>query len=318
MGEMGRKFGPMTGRFTVLASGSAGNAALLQVNGFGLLIDCGLHPRTLAARLREVGSSWDDVNAVILTHIHGDHWKESALAGLRGGRIPLYAHRDHLDHLNTTAMAYDALRRARLTREYVANRPLELAPGLAIRPLQVSHDAEPTFAFRIDWIDPQGQGWSVGHASDLGCGSADLIEHLAGVDVLALEFNHDVSMERRSRRPRFLIDRVLSDQGHLSNEQAGGLAAAIVERSAAHAPAHLVQLHLSRECNRPELALKAGRDALAAMSGRIEVTTACQHSVARPVSLTARSRCAHLAMPQPGVKAPIERVHFQPALPGLQ
>ena len=48
----------MTGRFTVLASGSGGNAALLEVNGFGLLIDCGLQPRMLTARLREAGVSW--------------------------------------------------------------------------------------------------------------------------------------------------------------------------------------------------------------------------------------------------------------------
>ena len=62
---------------------------------------------------------------------------------------------------------------------------------------------------------------------DLGCGSSELIESFAGVDVLALEFNHDVRMERRSRRPKFLIDRVLSDWGHLSNEQAGDVAMAI-------------------------------------------------------------------------------------------
>jgi hypothetical protein len=53
-----------TDRFTVLASGSAGNVSLLEVNGFGLLIDCGLPPRALTNRLRAIGSSWDKVNAV--------------------------------------------------------------------------------------------------------------------------------------------------------------------------------------------------------------------------------------------------------------
>jgi phosphoribosyl 1,2-cyclic phosphodiesterase len=279
----------MTGRFTVLASGSAGNAALVQINGFGFLVDCGLHPRTLTSRLREAGVCWDAVNAVILTHIHGDHWKNATLAGLCGSRIPLYAHRDHLEYLSTSAMAYAALRRARLLREYATDRPLELAAGLAVRPLQVSHDAEPTFAFRIDWTDSTGLGWSIGYVSDLGCGSSELIDHLAGVDVLALEFNHDVPMERRSRRPKFLIDRVLSDSGHLSNEQAGELAATIVERSGHRPPAHLVQLHLSRECNRPELAAKAGREALAGLNGLVGLTTTSQHAASRTITVTGRS-----------------------------
>src|SRR5262249_40583543 len=82
----------MTGRFTVLASGSSGNAALLESNGFGLLIDCGLHPRILSARLREVGASWDAINAVILTHTHSDHWKDLTLADLRSRKIPFHAH----------------------------------------------------------------------------------------------------------------------------------------------------------------------------------------------------------------------------------
>ena len=84
----------MTGRFTVLASGSSGNAALLETDGYGLLIDCGLHPRMLSARLREIGVSWERINAVVLTHTHGDHWKEYTLSDLRSRKI-LYAHPDH-------------------------------------------------------------------------------------------------------------------------------------------------------------------------------------------------------------------------------
>ena len=122
-------------------------------------------------------------------------------------------------------------------------------------------DAEPTFAFRIDRHDAGQVAWSVGYASDLGCGSESLIDAFAGTDVLALEFNHDIQMEHRAERPKMLIDRVLSDSGHLSNEQAGELAAAIVSRSGDKRPSPSVQLHLSRHCNKPELALRAGRAA---------------------------------------------------------
>ena len=309
----------MTGRFTVLASGSSGNTALVETNGFSLLIDCGLHPRMLASRLREVGASWDKVGAVILTHIHGDHWKDLALAELGSRRIPLYAHIDHIDHLGSTARAYESLRRASLIREYSGGQPLELNPGVVVRPLRVSHDAEPTFAFRIDGADSHGPAWSIGYASDLGCGSSELIEEFAGVNVLALEFNHDVRMERRSRRPKFLIDRVLSDWGHLSNDQAGELAAAIIERSGDRLPEHLVQLHLSRECNRPELAAKAGLAALADLGPHIQVTTARQDAAARSIPLQRRTE--HLTggvSPSAIEQVPLRRTSAHPVLPGFE
>ena len=153
----------MTGRFTVLASGSSGNAALLETDGFGLLIDCGLHPRMLTARLREVGASWDAVNAVILTHIHGDHWKDLTLASLRSRRDPACTPtRDHLDHLGSAARAYESLHRARLTREYADGQPLELSLasscgrcGSRTTPSRLSRFAS-IGAIRKGWHGPSG------------------------------------------------------------------------------------------------------------------------------------------------------------------
>lgn len=328
----------MTGRFTVLASGSSGNAALLEANGFGLLIDCGLHPRLLTARLAEVGASWASVHAVIITHTHTDHWKDLTLADLRSRKIPLYAHPAHFDHLATAAAAYDPLHRAGLTRSYQNDHPHTLAPGLVVRPIKVSHDSDPTFAFRIDAHDSppvqpgeQSSGgagraadslaWAVGYASDLGCGSDELIAAFAGVDVLALEYNHDVRLERRSPRPKFLVDRVLSDSGHLSNEQAAQLTAAIARGSGDGFPGHLVQLHLSRDCNRPELASATGRAAIAALNPKTEVITARQDVAARSIVLARRPdsarRLAPRVAPDTATPFPATRPTFQPKLPGF-
>jgi phosphoribosyl 1,2-cyclic phosphodiesterase len=309
----------MGGRFTVLASGSSGNAALLEAQGFGVLIDCGLQPRLLTSRLREAGASWDRVNAVLLTHIHGDHWKDRTLADLRSRGIPLYAHSEHLDYLNTASLAFTPLRKAGLARTYTDADPIELATGLVVSPVRVSHDAEPTFAFRIDQSDAEGLAWSVGYASDLGCGSPELIEMFSGVDVLAIEFNHDVRMEKRSRRPRYLIDRVLGDSGHLSNEQAGELAAAIASRSGDRCPRHLVQLHLSRQCNRPELASAAGTIALAELNPGVEVTTARQDSPARAIALGRREDSLPRQVPQKSVICTaFRRTLRQQSLPGFE
>jgi phosphoribosyl 1,2-cyclic phosphodiesterase len=309
----------MTARFTVLASGSSGNAALVEADGFGLLIDCGLHPRMLTARLAEVGASWAKVNAVILTHTHGDHWKDLMLADLRSRKIPLWAHPAHHDHLAAAAPAFESLDRAKLTRAYQADHPHELAPGLVVRPVRVSHDSDPTFAFRIDGHDGSELAWSVGYASDLGCGSPELVDAFAGVDVLALEYNHDVRMERASPRPRFLVDRVLGDCGHLSNDQAGELTAAIAARSGDGFPHCLVQLHLSRQCNRPELAYAAGRAALARLSPQTEVVTAAQDFAAKSIPLTRRPEADRRAAARAAAFVPqVRRATVQPTLPGFE
>jgi glyoxylase-like metal-dependent hydrolase (beta-lactamase superfamily II) len=107
----------MPARFTVLASGSAGNASLLEAGGFGLLVDCGLGPRVLAWRLAAVGLSWRSVHAVLLTHTHGDHWNQLTLAHLRSLGVPLYAHALHHDFLSRFD-AHATLRKAGLLRTF--------------------------------------------------------------------------------------------------------------------------------------------------------------------------------------------------------
>jgi phosphoribosyl 1,2-cyclic phosphodiesterase len=308
----------MACRFTVLASGSSGNAAFLEADGFGLLIDCGIHPRQLTGRLREIGSGWDRIDAAILTHTHGDHWKEMTLADFRSREIPIYAHAEHWDQLATCSHSYDPLRKAKLIRNYSADVTLELAPGLLVRPIAVSHDADPTFAFRIDRVDPLGLTWSVGYASDLGCYSEELIEAFAGIDVLALEYNHDLKLERASRRPQFLIDRVLSDRGHLSNCQAAELTSAIAAKSGAGFPSYLVQLHLSRECNRRDLAAHAGKASLAASHPDAEVITAQQDAAAKSIPLARHANSANRCLGRAGVKSlASRRPSTQPSLPGF-
>ncbi|HUR53191.1 MAG TPA: MBL fold metallo-hydrolase [Gemmataceae bacterium] len=303
----------MTARFTVLASGSSGNAALLEADGFGLLIDCGLAPRFLSGRLAAVGASWEKVHAVILTHTHGDHWKDVTLAQCRSRRIPVYAHPAQFDRLNTVAESFDSLRKANLTRTYDAGQTLTLAPGLTCRPVWVSHDADPTFALRLDFDDGgTGPAWSVGYASDLGVGSEELVAAFAGVDVLALEYNHDETMERNSSRPWHLVARVLGDKGHLSNAQAADLTRAIAARSGPGFPSHLVQLHLSRDCNHPHLAECAGRRALAALNPSASVVTAKQDTPARSIYLSRRPDAAQRATAREVVP-----VAAQPTLPGF-
>jgi phosphoribosyl 1,2-cyclic phosphodiesterase len=262
-------------RFVVLASGSAGNVSFVEANGFGLLIDVGLGPRQIAARLAGVGLSWQRVHAVLLTHTHSDHRNERTFRYLLQHRLPLWCHASHAVALSWTGSAFAKMRRDRLIRTYAADEPMALTNGLSVRPLLLSHDGGPTFGFRLEAAhDLFGPGAALGYATDLGCWDETLAAALTGVDLLALEFNHDEALEVSSGRSDQLIARVLSDEGHLSNRQAAALLARILARSPDRRPRRIVQLHLSRDCNRPELARQAALHALGEWA--VEVHTARQ------------------------------------------
>jgi phosphoribosyl 1,2-cyclic phosphodiesterase len=306
----------MPAHLTILASGSSGNAAFLHTGRTGLLIDCGLGPRLISYRLAAVGLQWANVSAVVLTHTHGDHWNRLTLLHLARLRIPLLAHPRHLDYLAAVAEEYPTLRKHDLVRTYDGSGPFEPIPGVTGTPVRVPHDSEPTFAFRFDGRCPDTDShWSVGYASDLGTGTPELVRAFAGVDVLALEFNHDEAMERASGRPRHLIARVLGRNGHLSNRQAADVSRDIIS-PAAPGPARLqslVQLHLSRHCNRAELAVEAGQNVLARVAPKARLWTATQDVPCGPIPV--RGRPADTAPPVAPPFAPT--ISHQPRLPGL-
>lgn len=267
-------------RFTVLGSGSSGNASLLEADGFGLLIDAGLGPRQLGTRLAEMGSSWNCVQAVILTHTHGDHWNERTLAFLQRRRLPLYCHADHHSLLAEFSEAFAALCSESLVSFYDHAESLPLSASLRCHPMQLRHDGGPTFGFRFEGTTPDGEvGWAVAYLTDLGSWTHELADSIADVDILALEFNHDVALQYASGRSPRLIARVLGDAGHLSNKQAAELLREILHRSEAGRVRHVVQLHLSRDCNRPELALMAAHEALNGSAHRTEIHSTSQYCV---------------------------------------
>jgi phosphoribosyl 1,2-cyclic phosphodiesterase len=272
-------------RFTVLASGSRGNASLLEADGFGLLIDMGLGPRQLARRLHLAGVSWSRVHAVLLSHTHGDHWNARTISHLVGRQIMLFCHHEHARELEAVSPALRELDAQRLLRRYDEGERLALG-GWQCQPLVVQHDSRPTFGFRFERpSDLFAAGSVLVYLSDLGTWDDALAAAIAEADVLALEFNHDVSMQRNSGRPALLIDRVLGEEGHLSNEQAAALLQQTIAGSSPGRLKHVVQLHLSRDCNRPALAALAARQALAARGSAAQVHTAMQDHPLRTIGL---------------------------------
>lgn len=264
----------MAVQFAVLASGSGGNATLIRSADAGVLVDLGIAPRTLEERLASVGAGWGDVSAAVLTHTHGDHVQSATLNALARRRVPLYCHEGHRDGLDKLP-GFQNLQGEGLVRHY-DDRPFLTASGFGIEPMELRHDG-PTFGFRIEARSERGRrAVSVGYVADTGCWTPRMADLLSGVDLLGVEFNHDVELQRRSGRSPYLIARNLGDRGHLSNHQGAALVTEVLGRSGPGALRHLVLLHLSRQCNRPSLALGAARGAVRGTGRRVAVHAALQ------------------------------------------
>ena len=262
-------------QFAVLASGSRGNSCLVQGGHAGLLIDLGLGPRALAARLEGVGSAVARIGTALLTHTHGDHVQTSTIRLLAVRKIPLYCHEGHRAALSARPGFRDLDARG-LVRHY-DDRPFLAPTGFRIEPVELSHDGGPTYGFRIEGrSERKSRPASVGYMADTGCWSEATADAMADVDALGVEFNHDVTLQLNSGRSPYLIHRNLGDRGHLSNEQGAGLVSAVLGRSRPGSVRDLVLLHLSDHCNCPKLAVRVARQAVRASGRRVSVHAARQ------------------------------------------
>jgi phosphoribosyl 1,2-cyclic phosphodiesterase len=249
----------MSVHFCVLGSGSVGNAALLVTPHAHVLIDIGFSPNELAARMEGTGVSWESLDAIVLTHLHDDHIKRKCLVVCARHEIEFICHQRHAEILSG-GRSFEQLRARGLVRTF-DGAPFETAGSVRFRPVPLPHDCPHTFGFRIEAPGSGGRVFHLGYLADLGECSDAILEHMSGVDLLALEFNHDETLERQSGRNPRLIQRVLGPEGHLSNKQAAEVFRRILE-CGPRIPQVLIQIHLSRECNSAELAFQAAQEVL--------------------------------------------------------
>lgn len=233
-----------TARLRVLASGSGGNCSLLAL-GQGhrtrlCLIDAGLSPRRTRRLLADDGLRLDHIDDILLTHLDRDHFHQGWTAAALPIRVRFRMHADHAPKARKLGVPPGAI------TEF--DRPFCLRGETTVTPVTLSHDSLGVSAFRFDWpTDDAGHAPSLGFATDLGRATQQLIDTFQGVGTLAIESNYCPKMQLASGRPDFLKARIMNGSGHLSNEQARD---AVREINPGH---HVVFLHLSRQCNRPEL-----------------------------------------------------------------
>jgi phosphoribosyl 1,2-cyclic phosphodiesterase len=227
-------------RLCVLGSGSAGNCVVVESGSHRLLVDAGFSCRQIERRLLAVGVEPSTVGAIVLTHEHGDHVRGAARFARRHGSA-IYGTRGTLEHSGLAA----GPARTHALRSSEARR----VEGFLLRPFRVPHDAREPIGLVVE----DGSGRRVGLAADLGSASRLAWAHLAGLDGLVVETNHDLDMLRRGPYPWHLKQRVAGRHGHLSNREAAeGLAELITARLQ-----WVVLYHLSRTNNSPALAVEA-------------------------------------------------------------
>ncbi|MCS7336803.1 MAG: MBL fold metallo-hydrolase [Verrucomicrobiae bacterium] len=246
-------------RLTILGSGSAGNSAYVESDDVRLLIDAGLSLRQVRQRLADLGRAPERISGILLTHEHADHVK--GLLGLadRLG-IPVYCNR-------ATKEAIQSGFAAKLDwRIFSTGEPFEIG-DIGIETFALPHDAQDPVGFVL-----HNEAGCIGFVTDLGHVTKLVIARARAANVLVLETNHDVQMLLDCpHRPWRLKQRILSKYGHLSNEDAANALEQIVTSELS-----CVFLgHLSRQCNRPELAYRVVRerlDRLGAHHVRLELT----------------------------------------------
>jgi len=242
-------------RFASLGSGSQGNGLVVCLPGRAppgvptrfVLIDCGFNRREAVRRLALLGLSLEGLVAVLVTHEHSDHIT-GVFRVADAASAPVY-----LTHGTMMAArdvgGFDASR----CRILVPDRPVAVG-DLSLLPFAVPHDAREPVQYVID--DGHGR---LGLLTDVGRSTPHLIERLGGVQTLVLECNHDRALLANGGYPPSLKRRVGGDFGHLANDAAARILAAIDQRRLRR----VVAAHLSQQNNRPELA----RAALAAVLG---------------------------------------------------
>lgn len=229
-------------RFCSLGSGSNGNATLIE-GGTGrctrVLVDCGFSTRELSTRLARHGLGCADIDAIFLTHEHGDH-VGCALTLAKRHAKPIWMSRGTWRALGSPVLG-DLLRFARDGETFVIGE-LQLAP------YTVPHDACEPLQLCLDDGNTR-----LGLLTDAGCSTPHLLQQLSACDALLVECNHDPELLAASAYPPSLKARIGGRLGHLDNGTAAAVLAALLHPRLQH----VVAAHLSERNNRPELALAA-------------------------------------------------------------
>lgn len=230
----------MTMRFCNLGSGSSGNSTLVEasqgITTTRVLIDCGFSMRELARRLQRAGVELAQLDGIFITHEHGDH-VGCAFTLARKHGVPVWLSRGTWRAIGEPELSAGQMHFAQTGKRFAVG-------DLELSPYAVPHDAQEPLQLTC------GDGNSrLGVLTDAGSITEHMLQQLSGCDALLLEFNHDLELLKHSSYPASLKKRIQGTHGHLSNDDAAQVLAAIKHAQLQH----VVAAHLSERNNSPAL-----------------------------------------------------------------
>ena len=215
--------------FHIIASGSKGNATLVVSNKTVLLIDMGITLTRLEEGLKEINLTRKDITGALFTHNHTDH-----ISGIK--------------FLSPKIMyALEGTLPSSLSNVVLLNKPFTIG-DFEITPIETSHDAVNPCAYLIKDKDS-----SLFYMTDTGVFIEETLPLIKDPTYLIIESNHDIKMLLQTNRPFELKNRIMSDHGHLCNEDSAIATVSIIGEHTKE----IVLAHLSEEANTPEVALEA-------------------------------------------------------------
>ena len=234
-------------KFCSLYSSSSGNCTYIGTSQGGILIDVGISAKRTGEALAEIGVDPSSIEAIFITHEHSDHINGVRVFAKKHG-IKVFASEGTLAGMEA-ANALDP----KIVCDVIPHSGTEAA-GIYVRPFETPHDSLESTGFSL--VTPDGKRLSV--ATDIGKITSTIMDAIHGSDLVLLESNHDVGMLQNGPYPFRLKQRILSDRGHLSNENCARTAVSLVNSGTTR----LVLGHLSKENNMPSLAYETTRSAM--------------------------------------------------------
>lgn len=227
----------------VLASGSKGNATVIEGPAGSVLVDCGLSRRELYRRADAESVDLARVAALLLTHEHIDHTKG----------IEVFS--KYFDGALVSTAGTVGARRSLVGLPWTLvddDDAFEVA-GMVVHAFPTSHDVADPMGFRFSAVDEDGEEVdAIGYCTDTGYLTDEASYDLRGCRILAIEANHDVAMLCDGDYPAYLKARIASDRGHLSNAQtAEALPDLVTDETET-----IVAMHLSENNNRPSVCVR--------------------------------------------------------------
>jgi len=226
-------------RFSVLASGSSGNAIYIENDQHSFLVDAGLSGRKMEELFAAIGKKMNDLDGILVTHEHSDHIKGLGIVA-RKHKVPVYANAKTWQAMDGLVGAIPVEQRFHFDMDTV-----KTFGSLDIESFAVSHDAaDPMFYVFHE------NGRKLALITDTGYVSDRMKGVIQAADAFVFESNHDVGMLQMGRYPWSVKRRILSDVGHVSNEDA----AVAMSEVMAEKPTRIYLSHLSKDNNMKDLA----------------------------------------------------------------